>query len=367
MQIPFLDLQRKYAILKSEVDSITLEVIAEQRFVGGKRIDSFEKAFALSHNVKHCIGVGNATDALFIILKALGIGHGDEVIVPAHGWMSAAEMVLLTGATPIFADVDPESYCLDVPQIEAKVTSRTKAVIPIHLYGQMADIEAIKKFTDAHNLLLIEDAAQAHFSSSGGKMAGSTGIAGVFSFYPSKLLGAMGDGGCITTQNDELAKRCRAIANHGGEGKNEHQVPGLNSRLDTLQAAILELKLKHIDDWLTSRSHIAGYYGRELAKLPEVIPPKISLGNSHNFHLYVIRTKQRDALKKHLAAADIATEIHYPTATPFTQAFSSFGHKPEDFPVSYQLQHELLTLPIYATLTHDEVAYLMASVKRFFA
>lgn len=366
MQIPFLNLQRKYAILQPTLDALTLEVMAEQRFVGGERVTSFEKVFAKSHNVKHCIGVGNATDALFIILKTLEIGKGDEVIVPAHGWMSAAEMVLLAGATPVFVDVDIESYCIHIPQIEAKISPRTKAIIPIHLYGQMADMEALKVFSDQHNIWLIEDAAQAHFASSGGHLAGSTGIAGAFSFYPSKLLGAMGDGGCITTNDDAFADKCRAIANHGGVGKNEHHIPGLNSRLDTLQAAILEFKIQHIDDWITARNHIAGFYGRELGKLPQITTPKISLGNAHNFHIYAIRTEQRDALKAHLEVAGVHTEIHYPVATPFTPAFSHMGHQPEDFPVSNELQSEVLSLPIYATLTHKEVQYIVNSIYQFF-
>ncbi len=366
MQVPFLDLKRQYAMLQPAIDRLVAEVLAEQRFVGGPRVASFEKAFAASHNVGHCIGVGNATDALFIILKALGIGKGDEVIVAAHGWLSAAEMVLFTGAKPVFADVDAASYCLSVASLESLVTSNTRAIIPIHLYGQMADMQALKAFANDRDIYLVEDCAQAHFASNGGDLAGSLGIAGAFSFYPSKLLGAMGDGGCITTHDKALAARCRAIANHGGVAKNEHSIPGLNSRLDTLQAAILEFKMQHVDDWITARNHIAGYYERELSPVAEIITPQISLGNAHNFHIYAIQAEQRDQLKAHLAAAGIQTEIHYPIATPFTDAFSSQGHTTKGFPVSVQLQQMELSLPIYETMTHQEVDHVVMTIKAFY-
>lgn len=366
MQIPFLDLKRQYIMLQPAIDQLLTQVLAEQRFVGGERVASFERSFAASHGVNHCIGVGNATDALFIILKALGIGEGDEIIVPAHGWLSAAEMVLLTGAKPVFADVDPESYCLGVQNIESLITPNTRAIIPIHLYGQMADMLAMKKLADSHGILLIEDCAQAHFASNGGQLAGSIGVAGAFSFYPSKLLGALGDGGCITTNDDHLAAKCRAIANHGGIDKNEHKIPGLNSRLDTLQAAVLEFKMQHVDDWITARNHIAGFYERELGAIPEITTPKISLGNAHNFHIYALKVEKRDALKAHLATAGIQTEVHYPKATPFTPVFTDSGAKPSDFPVSAQLQNKELSLPIYETMTHQEVEYIVKAIRDFY-
>ncbi|MCE7993974.1 MAG: DegT/DnrJ/EryC1/StrS family aminotransferase [Roseivirga sp.] len=366
MQIPFLDLQRQYTMLQPAIDELVGRVLAEQRFVGGERVASFEKAFSAAHGVDHCIGVGNATDALFIILKALEIGEGDEVIVPAHGWISAAEMVLLSGAKPVFADVDAYSYCLNTESIEKLVTPKTRAIIPIHLYGQMADMQALKAFADSRDILLIEDCAQAHFASNGGQMAGSIGIAGTFSFYPSKLLGAIGDGGCITTRDQQLAAKCRTIANHGGKEKNNHQIPGLNSRLDTLQAAVLEFKMHHVDDWITARNHIAGFYERELKQIKEVITPHISLGNSHNFHIYALQVEKRDQLKAYLAAAGIQTEIHYPTASPFTPAFSKLGYKATDFPVSTRLQGSELSLPIYETMTHREVDHVVTSIKTFY-
>lgn len=366
MQVPFLDLKRQYEMLKPELDEVVREVLAEQRFVGGPRVASFEQAFARAHQVRYCIGVGNATDALFIILKALGIGPGDEVIVPAHGWLSAAEMVLLAGAQPVFADVCADSYCIDPSDVEARITVHTRAIIPIHLYGQMADMEGLQQLATRHDILLIEDCAQAHFASQSGRMAGSIGVAGAFSFYPSKLLGAMGDGGCITTDDIVLAEKCRAIANHGGKEKNDHQLPGLNSRLDTLQAAILECKLQHAGDWITGRNHVAGSYNNSFKDIDQITSPQISLGNAHNYHLYVLRIQQRDQLKAHLESAGIQTEIHYPLASPFTPAFAAMGHSEADFPVSVRLQTELLSIPVYATMTHDEVKYIVRTVRNFY-
>jgi dTDP-4-amino-4,6-dideoxygalactose transaminase len=366
MHIPFLDLKRQYDMLRPELDEVIREVLAEQRFVGGPRVASFEQAFARAHQVEYCIGVGNATDALFIILKALGIGPGDEVIVPAHGWLSAAEMVLLTGARPVFADVCADSYCIDPSDVEARITEHTRAIIPIHLYGQMADMESLQRLTRQHDILVIEDCAQAHFASQSGRMAGGIGVAGAFSFYPSKLLGAMGDGGCITTNDKALADKCRALANHGGEAKNEHQLPGLNSRLDTLQAAILECKLQHAGDWITGRNHVAGFYDQSFSDIGQITRPQISLGNAHNFHLYVLRVQQRDELKAYLESEGIQTEIHYPLATPFTPAFAAMGYKEEDFPNCVQLQSELLSIPVYATMTHEEVMYIVRAVSNFY-
>ena len=244
MQIPFLDLKRQYQAIKNEVDQAISQVVEAQHFIGGNTVAEFEHLFAAAHQKKHCIGVGNATDALFIILKALDIGENDEVIVPAHGWLSAAEMVSLTGARPVFVDVEENRFGLDPKTIESKITVHTKAIIPIHLYGQICQIEDLLSIAEKFNLHLIEDAAQAHFSSKNGKKAGHWGLASAFSFYPSKVLGAFGDGGAILTDNDEFAIKCRMISNHGGLSKNDHKLKGINSRLDTLQAAILKCEVR---------------------------------------------------------------------------------------------------------------------------
>ena len=365
MKVPFLDLKRQYEMLKPELDQVVAEIMTEQWFIGGPRVAAFESAFAEAHAVSQGVGVGNATDGLFILLKALDIGPGDEVIVPAHGWLSAAEMVVLAGATPVFADVDPHSFCIDPTRVVEKIGPKTKAIIPIHLYGQMANMAALNELASEHKLYLIEDCAQAHFASQAGRAAGSQGIAGVFSYYPSKLLGAFGDGGCITTHDEALAENCRALANHGGRAKNDHFVPGLNSRLDSLQAAVLHTKLQHVYDWITGRNHVAGFYSSALAGIEEVVTPRICEGNSHNFHLYVIRAQKRDELKAYLKGCGIETEVHYPLATPFTPAFSK-DFSESEFPVSVQLQGEVLSLPIFATITHPEVEHVASCIQKFY-
>ena len=366
MEIPFLDLKRQYLSIKPEVDAAIQSVIDKHRFVGGEVVSNFKKAFAKVHKVKHCIGVGNATDALFVILKSLGIGNGDEVIVPAHGWLSAAEMVAISGAAPVFADVELERFGLDPKSVEEKITARTKAIIPIHLYGQICEIEALAELSEKHHLYLIEDAAQAHFAEKNGKMAGSWGIASAFSFYPSKILGAFGDGGAILTNDDIFAKQCRMFANHGGLSKNDHQVKGINSRLDTLQAAVLNVKLNHVEKWIEARNRIAKRYSEAFTPIEGIITPAVNETETHNFHIYCIRTKKRDALKVHLQNAGISTEIHYPLASPLTSAFNS-NDKPEDFPNSFQLQNEVLSLPIYPELTEAEVEYIIEKVREFYS
>ncbi|KOF03030.1 erythromycin biosynthesis sensory transduction protein eryC1 [Roseivirga seohaensis subsp. aquiponti] len=364
MEIPFLDLKRQYLSIKTEMDTAVQSVIDEHRFIGGEVVSSFEKAFAKAHKTKHCIGVGNATDALFVILKSLGIGNGDEVIVPAHGWLSAAEMVSLSGATPVFADVEMKRFGLDPISVEAKITARTKAIIPIHLYGQICEIEALAELSEKHHLYLIEDAAQAHFAEKNGKMAGSWGIASAFSFYPSKILGAFGDGGAILTNDDIFAKQCRMFANHGGLSKNDHQVKGINSRLDTLQAAVLNVKLNHVEKWIEARNRIAKRYSEAFKDIQGIITPEVNERETHNFHIYCLRVKNRDALKVHFQNAGISTEIHYPLASPLTPAFKA-NDKPEGFPNSFQLQNEVLSLPIYPELTDAEIEYVIKKVKEF--
>ena len=364
MEILFLDLKRQYLSIKTEVDAAVQSVIDEHRFVGGEVVSNFEKAFAKAHKVKHCIGLGNATDALFVILKSLGIRNGDEVIVPAHGWLSAAEMVSLCGATPVFADVEMKRFGLDPKSVEEKITVRTKAIIPIHLYGQICEIEALAELAKKHQLYLIEDAAQAHFAERDGKTAGSWSIASAFSFYPSKILGAFGDGGAILTNDDIFAKQCRMFANHGGLSKNDHQVKGINSRLDTLQAAVLNVKLNHVEKWIEARNRIAKRYSEAFTAIEGIITPAVNETEIHNFHIYCIRAKKRDALKAHLQNAGISTEIHYPLASPLTSAFNS-NDKSDDFPNSFQLQNEVLSLPIYPELTEAEIGYVIEKVKEF--
>lgn len=349
------------------MDEAVNDVISNQHFVGGTVISFFESRFAKAHHSDHCLGVANATDALYIILKNLQIGVGDEVIVPAHGWISAAEMVALTGAKVVFADVELETFGIDPVSVASKINASTKAIIAIHLYGQICKIEELYRLSQQYKIHLIEDCAQSHFASLNGTLAGSWGIASAFSFYPSKILGAYGDGGAILTNNSELALACRKFANHGGLLKNDHELKGMNSRLDALQAEVLMVKLNFVEEWIEKRRVIAELYAKSLDGIGDVLLPTISDHSKPNFHIYVIRTKHRDALKAHLEKAGIIAEIHYPLATPFTAAFNDSNFQPEDFAISYRLQNEVLSLPIYPELTEEELAYIVQQIKLFYS
>lgn len=349
------------------MDGALSAFIADQHFVGGDKVASFESKFAEAHHSKHCIGTGNATDALFVVLKALQIGAGDEVIVPAHGWISAAEMVALTGAKVVFADVESKTFGICPTDVASKINSKTKAIIAIHLYGQICEIEALCELAEHHKIHLIEDCAQAHFATFKGQSAGNWGIASVFSFYPSKALGAYGDGGAILTNIDELALACRKFANHGGLSKNNHEIKGINSRLDALQAQVLMVKLNFVEDWIDQRREIAAFYSGQLKGVGDIQVPCMVDHSKPNFHIYVIRTQQRDALKRHLENLGIGTEIHYPVASPFTTAFNDNNWEASDFPLSYQLQNEVLSLPIYPELSSEELHFIVEHIQLFFA
>jgi len=367
MEVPFLDLKRQYNSLKPLLNQAVIDVVEEQYFVKGKRVEGFEQQFSSVKTINHCVGVGNGTDALFITLKMIGIGKGDEVIIPAHGWLSAAEMIKLAGAIPVFVDVCENSFCMNADLVEQHITEKTKAIIPIHLYGQMADMKRLEQLAKLHGLHIIEDCAQAHFANQDGRPSGSIGIAGTFSFYPSKLLGAFGDAGCIATYNSDLASKCKAYTNHGELKKNEHLFLGINSRLDALQAAVLSIKLQHVNAWITGRNRVADYYSEGLKNLPSVQTPEIMEGNTHDFHLYVIRCERRNELKEFLSSKGINTAIHYPNATPYTKAFLGNGYQPEDFPVSSRLQSEILSLPMFSELTEIELKYVVKNIRAFYS
>jgi dTDP-4-amino-4,6-dideoxygalactose transaminase len=295
----------------------------------------------------------------------LGIGAGDEVIIPAHNWISAAEMTALAGAKPVFVDSD-ETFTIDPTKVKEKITARTKAIIPVHLYGQPAKVNEIRLICEKFNLHLIEDCAQAILAEENGKCVGTSGIAAAFSFYPSKNLGAYGDGGAILTNDDALEKKLRSYANHGMIEKNVHAMEGVNSRLDSLQAVMLLVKLKHIRSWNEKRNEHARLYSSLLGDLSAVELPPIRKNAKHAFHLYVIRTETRDALQKHLAANGIQTAIHYPLALPFMAPYQSSNHEPEDFPVAYRDQQRILSLPLYPELTDEQIIFVCDSIKTFF-
>ncbi|MCX5800975.1 MAG: DegT/DnrJ/EryC1/StrS family aminotransferase [Candidatus Eisenbacteria bacterium] len=366
MNIPLVDLQAQYGSIKNEIDGVMAEVILKSAFVGGPYVKSFEKAFAQSCGVRHCIGVGSGTDALFITLKALGIGEGDEVITAANTFIATSEAVTQAGARVVFVDADPKTYNIDTGKIEQKITPRTKAVIPVHLYGQPADMDPILELARRRGLRVIEDAAQAHAAVYKGRQVGSFGDAACFSFYPGKNLGAYGDGGAIVTNSDELALKVRMFANHGRVDKYDHEVEGVNSRLDGLQAAILGVKLRHLPEWTEKRRKNARLYG-ELLKGADVVTPVQIRDVKAVYHLYVIRVNgsRRKQLQEHLKSKGVATGIHYPIALPNLKAYAYLKHSETDFPEATKASHEVLSLPMYPELDDSQVQYVAASIKEF--
>lgn len=365
MNVPFVDLRAQYQSIKAEIDPAIQAVINETAFIGGKYVEGFEKAYAEKYGKKHCISCANGTDAIYVSLKALGIGAGDEVITVANSWISTSETITQAGARPVFVDID-QYFHIDPALIEAKITPKTKAVIPVHIFGQPADIGAIKEICDRHGLLLIEDCAQSHFATFKGKKAGAFGIAGTFSFYPGKNLGAYGDAGAIVTDNDDFARNARLYANHGSLQKHIHEIEGINSRLDSIQAVVLQAKLKHINDWNQARNNHALKYNALLSGLDGVACPRLRPEAFHVFHLYVIRASRRDELAAFLKAKGIFTGIHYPTALPFMPAYRYLGHKPSDFPTAHRCQEEILSLPMYPELTDGQISHVADSIREFY-
>jgi len=365
MNVPFVDLKAQYQSLKGEIDAAIQSVINKTAFVGGPYVQEFEIAFAEKYGVKHCISCANGTDAIYITLKALGIGPGDEVITVANSWISTSETITQAGAKPVFVDIDPDYYHIDVQQIEDKISSKTKAVIPVHLFGQPASIDEIKAICEKHGLFLIEDCAQAHLAKYKSQKVGTFGIAGTFSFYPGKNLGAYGDAGAIITDDADLAERVRMFANHGSLRKHQHDIEGINSRLDGIQAAILSVKLKYIDKWNLARNKNALVYNRLLSGIDQIRTPKIRENSFHIFHLYVIRSEKRDQLADFLTSKGIGTGIHYPTALPFMRAYGHLNHKPSDFPIAYKIQDEILSLPMFPELNDEQINHVVSSIKDF--
>ena len=366
MKVPFVDLKTQYQNLKTEMDKAIFEVIENSAFIGGKTVKDFEDAFAELYGVRHCISTANGTDSLFIVMKMLGIGEGDEVITVANSWISSSETISQTGAKPVFVDIHPDYYSMDENKLEAAITPRTKCIIPVHLHGQMCSIETIMEIADKHGIPVLEDCAQSHFSTLKGKRAGTFGLAGSFSFYPGKNLGAYGDAGCILTNDDAFALKCRKFARHGALVKHQHEMEGINSRLDGIQAAVLKTKLPHILNWTNKRREVAAIYNEMLLGVGDVITPSVRENTEHSYHLYVIRTEQRDALLKYLSENGVGTAIHYPVALPNMKAYEYLGHSREDFPVASQYENKILSLPIFPEMSRAQIKWVVSQVKSFF-
>lgn len=366
MQVPFVDLSAQYQKIKPQVDAAIASVIADASFIGGKYVQQFEREFAAMYGAKHVISCGNGTDSLYIIMKMLGIGPGDEVITVANSWISSSETITQSGAKVVFVDIHPRYFSMDEAQLLSKITPTTKAVLVVHLQGQMCAMDQIQSICDKHNIFLIEDCAQSHFSEYKGRRAGMFGIASSFSFYPGKNLGAYGDAGCMITQDDELAKKLAMFARHGALVKHQHQIEGINSRMDSLQAAVLSAKLPHILDWTKKRIENAHRYNHHLAGIDSIQIPLVRPDTQHSFHLYVILAAERDKLAAHLRQNGIETAIHYPVALPNLQAYRYLGYSESDFPVASRLQAEILSLPMYPELSESMIEYVAVHIKGFY-
>ena len=366
MTVPLLDLQAQYAELKTDLDAAVHRVLDSCRFIGGPEVSGLEEEIARYSKCTHAIACASGTDALLLALKALGVGPGDEVVTTAYSFFATAGAVVNVGARPVFVDIDPRTYNLDPHRLEGAITSRTKAVIAVHLYGQCCDLDAVKAVCDKRQVHLIEDAAQAIGGEWEGKRAGSVGDFGCFSFFPSKNLGAAGDGGMITTQNAELADRVRLLREHGAKPKYYHSVVGTNSRLDALQAAILRVKLRHLDRWSEARARNAALYHR-LFEGARVGRPYHDPRTRHIYNQYVIRLPQRDALRQHLSERGIGTEVYYPVPLHLQQCFATLGYTPGTMPESEGAANETLALPIYPELSEEQIRYVASTVQEFVA
>ncbi|MCX6327622.1 MAG: DegT/DnrJ/EryC1/StrS family aminotransferase [Bacteroidia bacterium] len=354
--IPLVDLKAQYFGLKEEIDKAISDCIVEGNFIKGKIVTEFENAFSQYLGADYCVGCGNGTDALELILKSLNIGPGDEVIVPALTWIATAEAVNNVGAEPVFVDIDQNNYTIDIRKIEEKITKKTKAIILVHLYGCPADLEEIIRIAKKYGLFIVEDCAQAHGAEYFGKKIGTYGIASAFSFFPSKNLGAFGDGGAIVTNNQELANSARMISNHGQlHTRHSHLVIGRNSRLDSIQASILKAKLPYLDKWNRNRIEASQHYISRLEGMGSIILPRVEQNKTHVYHLFVIRSQKREKLIEVLNKSNISCSIHYPKPLPFLDAYNYKKHKLEDFPIAVKITNEILSIPIFPEITDSQV------------
>lgn len=367
IKVPFIDLKLQYLSIKDEVNSKFREVLKNQEFILDEEVKRFEEEFAKYCKVNYCIGVASGTDALILGMKSLGITRGDEVITVANTFIATVEAITHVGARPVFVDIDPLTYNINPNKIEEKITDKTKAIIPVHLYGQPTDMDPIIEFASKHDLFIIEDAAQAHGAKYKGRKVGSFGNIACFSFYPAKNLGAYGDAGAIVTNDEEIVEILRKLRNHGSVKKYQHDIVGYNSRLDTLQAAVLRIKLKYLEKWNSDRQKNAKSYNEFLSKIQGVITPKTLDDATHVYHLYVVRLKndRRDELRRYLQDKGIATGIHYPTPVHLTKAFEYIGYREGDFPAAEESAKKIVSLPIYPELQRGQIEFISQEIQNF--
>ncbi len=366
MKVPLLDLKAQYASLRAPMLAAVTEVLDSQQFINGPAVKELEAEVAAYSGCGRAVGVSSGTDALLCALMTLGIGPGDEVITTPYSFFATAGCIARTGARPVFVDLDPATFNLDPRAIEARVTGKTKAIMPVHLFGQMADMDAVMAVAAKHGLLVIEDAAQAIGATWQGRAAGSIGTVGCFSFFPSKNLGGLGDGGMIVTQDKDLAEKLEVFRNHGSKPKYHHHYVGGNFRLDTIQAAGLLVKLRHLDGWSAKRRENAARYDAHFAEVSAVRRPTVRAGAVSIYNQYVIRAERRDALQAFLKESGIGTEVYYPISLHEQECFKDLGHKKGDFPHSEEAARTSLALPIYPELSEDQIAYVAAQVRAFY-
>ncbi|MET4387989.1 dTDP-4-amino-4,6-dideoxygalactose transaminase [Bradyrhizobium sp. F1.4.3] len=365
MPVPYADLGLQYQSIKDEIDGAIAAVIRDSAFIRGPYVDAFEREFAAASSVKHCVSCANGTDALYLAMAALKVKPGDEVITTAHSWISTSAMITHAGAQVVFCDTDGETFTIDPAAIEAAITPRTVGIIPVHLYGQPADMDAIMAIARKHGLWVIEDCAQAHLARYKDQPVGTFGTAATYSFYPGKNLGAFGDAGAVVTGDAALAEHMTMLARHGGLVKHNHLIEGINSRLDGMQAAILSAKLKHLEAWTKARQDAAAIYDAGLNQIDGVEVPYVAPDRTHVYHLYTIKHKKRDALAAYLSANGVQTAINYPTALPLLPAYARLAHRPEQFPRASDDQNKILSLPMFAEITREQQDEVIRLIKNF--
>ena len=375
MNIPFLDLKANYNSIKPEVDAAIQNVLDNTAYILGASVQNFEKDFAAAQQVKYCLGTSSGTDANHLVLWGLGVGAGDEVIIPANTFIATAWGATLCGATPVFVDCHPESYNIDPAKVEAAITSKTKAIVAVHLYGQSADLDPLKEIAKKHNLILVEDAAQAHLAEYKGKPIGGLTAAASFSYYPGKNLGAYGEGGAVTTNDEELFNRVKKLREHGQSQKYYHDSFGHNYRMEGIQGAVLGVKLKHLNKWTDARRAVAAKYNAGLKDVAKVITPKEMSYAKHVYHLYVIQLNDgsleasnqlRDKLKDYLTQQGVNVGLHYPIPLHMQECFKGLGYKKGDFPNSERIAEAGLSLPMFPEMTDEQINYVVEKIKDFF-
>lgn len=376
MNIPFLDLKANYNSIKSEVNAAIQQVLDNTAYILGASVQNFERDFSAAHQVKYCLGTSSGTDANHLVLWGLGIGAGDEVIVPANTFIATAWGATLCAATPVFVDCDPETYNIDPAKVEKAITKKTKAIVAVHLYGQSADLDPLIDIAKKHNLILVEDAAQAHLAEYKGKLVGGLTEAASFSYYPGKNLGAYGEGGAVTTNNEALYNKIKKLREHGQSQKYYHDILGHNYRMEGIQGAVLEVKLKYLSKWTDARRSVAAKYNEGLKNFAKVITPKEASYAKHVYHLYVIQLNDgsleksnqlRDKLKDFLIQNGVNVGLHYPIPLHMQECFKNLGYKKGDFPNSEKIAEAGLSLPMFPELTDEQINYVIEKIKEFFS